>query len=43
MWILVQIPRDIMLSRDRESHPIPLTEPYVTVSRHTALNILTKQ
>ena len=27
-------------SRQREFHPKPLTEPYVTVSRHTALLIL---
>ncbi len=26
-------------SRQREFHPKPLTEPYVTVSRHTALVI----
>ena len=28
-----------MLSRNREFHPIPLTEPYVKVSLHTALQV----
>ena len=28
-----------MSSRQREFHPKPLTEPYLTVSRHTALQI----
>lgn len=27
-----------MVSRPRELHPEPLSEPYVTLSRHTALN-----
>ena len=35
--------RDAMSSRNRELHPIPLTEPYVIVSHHTALIIQTKQ
>jgi len=32
-------PNGLVSSRQGEFHPKPLTEPYVTVSRHTALLI----